>query len=57
MVLSEFEEKIVCDRLEGWELVEFLQIPIGDILTAAYDQDWITEENFDDLLDFVGLKG
>lgn len=56
MVLEEFEEQVVIDRLEGWELVEFLQIPIDQILLAAYQNDWITEENVDDVLELVGLK-
>lgn len=56
MVLEEFEEKVIEDRLEGWELVEFLQIPIDQILLAAYQNDWITEDNIDELLELVGLK-
>lgn len=44
------------DRLEGWELVEFLQIPIDEVLDAAIDNDWIDEDNIEDLLDFTGIK-
>lgn len=55
-MLNEFEEQAVMDRLEGWELVEFLQIPIEDILTAAHDYGWINEENISDLLEFTGMK-
>lgn len=55
-MLNEFEENSIIDRLEGWELVEFLQIPIEAILQAARDNDWIDEENIDDLLEFVGIK-
>lgn len=56
-MLKDFEQEAVNDRLEGWELVEFLQVPIEQVLIAALDNDWITEENLDDLLDFVGVKG
>lgn len=56
MVLEEFEEQVVIDRLEGWELVEFLQIPIDQILLAAYQNDWINEENVEDVLELVGLR-
>lgn len=56
-MLKDSEQEAITDRLEGWELVDFLQVPIEQILQAALDNDWITEENLDDLLDFVGLKG
>jgi hypothetical protein len=56
-MLTQYEQEAITDRLEGWELVEFLQVPIEQILLAALDNDWITEDNLDDLLDFVGLKG
>jgi hypothetical protein len=55
-VLKEFEESVITDRLEGWELVEFLQVPIEDVLRAALDNDWINEDNEEDILEFVGLK-
>lgn len=55
-MLNEFEETAIVDRLEGWELVEFLQVPVEAILAAARDNDWINEDNVDDLLEFVGLK-
>jgi hypothetical protein len=50
-------KEIICDRCEGWELVEFLQISIEDILLAAEENDWINDENYEDLMDFVGLRG
>jgi len=56
-MLKDFEQDAVIDRLEGWELVEFLQVPIEQVLIAALDNDWITEENLDDLLDLVRVKG
>lgn len=56
-MLEPFEEAGITDRLEGWELVEFLQIPIELILRAAIDNDWINADNEEDLLEFVGMKG
>lgn len=56
MALGEFEQDAIRDRLEGWELVEFLQIPIEQVLLAAIDNDWIDDENIEDLLDYVGVK-
>ena len=55
-MLEEFEWNAIADRLEGWELVEFLQIPIEKVLIAATDNDWIDDDNISDLLEFVGLK-
>lgn len=56
MQLEEFLQEAIKDRLEGWELVEFLQIPIEDILLAALDNDWINEDNVEEVLDFVGIN-
>ena len=56
MVLEEFVQDVIKDRLEGWELIEFLQIPIEQVLLAALDNDWIDEDNVYDLLEEVGLK-
>ena len=54
--LFPIEEQAIKDRLEGWELVEFLQVPIEKVLEAAIENDWIDEDNLADLLDFVGLR-
>lgn len=56
MNLEEFIQNAVQDRLEGWELVEFLQVPIELVLAAALENDWIDEENVEELLDFAGIK-
>lgn len=56
MTLGDFILDAIRDRLEGWELVEFLQIPIDEVLDAAIDNDWIDEDNIEDLLDFTGIK-
>lgn len=56
MVLEEFEQNVIIDRLEGWELVEFLQVPIEQILLAALENDWINEENVEDVLELAGLR-
>lgn len=50
------EEQAIKDRLEGWELVDFLQVPIEKVLEAAIENDWIDEDNLGDLLDFIGLR-
>jgi hypothetical protein len=55
-MLTQYEQEAITDRLEGWELVEFLQVSIEQILLAALDNDWINEDNLDDLLDFIGLR-
>lgn len=52
-MLRDYEQEAVIDRLEGWELVEFLQVPVEQVLIAALDNDWITEDNLDDLLDLL----
>lgn len=57
MVLEEFVVKAIEDRLEGWELIELLDLPIEQVLLAALENDWINEENVDDVLELVGLKG
>lgn len=56
MLLEEFEQDAIKDRLEGWELIEFLQVPIEQILLAALENDWIDEENIEDVREFVGIK-
>lgn len=56
MNLEEFIQNAVQDRLEGWELVEFLQIPIELVLEAALENDWINEDNLEEFLDFAGIK-
>jgi len=56
VVLEEFEQDAIKDRLEGWELVEFLQVPIEQVLLTALENDWIDDENVEDLLDFAGIK-
>lgn len=55
-MLKEVEQEIVKDRLEGWELVDFLQVSIEQVLLAALENDWITDDNVDDLLEFIGVK-
>lgn len=56
MTLTEEEFYAITDRLEGWELVEFLQINIEEVLASALDNDWINEDNVEDLMEFVGVK-
>ena len=56
MNMDDYVYNGITDRLEGWELVEFLQVPIKSVLDAAIDNDWITEDNVEDLLEFAGIK-
>lgn len=43
----------LADRLEAWELVDFLDIPIEDVLSAFEDK---IVENLEEVLDFAGIK-
>jgi len=55
-MLTQEELAAIADRLEGWELVEFLQVSIQDILSCALQDDWINEDNVEDVKEFVGLR-
>lgn len=44
--------KAILDRLEPWELVEFLQIPMTEIIDAFEE---LIEDKITDLQEFVGL--
>lgn len=54
--MSREEMEIIIDRLEGWELVEFLQVPIEEVLSTALENTWINSSNLDDVLELAGLK-
>jgi hypothetical protein len=56
VTLEEFEQDAIRDRLEGWELVEFLQVPIEQVLLVALENDWINDENIKDVQELVGLR-
>lgn len=45
--------KAIIDRLEPWELVEFLQIPMEEILEAFED---LIEDKIKDVQEFVGFS-
>lgn len=53
-MLSKEIKEILADRLEGWELVDFLQIDIDTVIDAFEDE---IEENLSDVLEFAGIKG
>jgi len=53
-MLNKELKNILADRLEGWELVDFLQIDIDTVIDAFEDE---IEENLDDVLEFAGIKG
>ena len=56
-MLKEYEKDALIDRLEGWELIDFLQVPIEQVLLAALENDWINSDNVEDLLEFAGVEG
>lgn len=45
-------KKIIADRLTAWELVEFLQIDVEDVI-ERYEDEII--ENLEEVKEFVGL--
>ena len=51
--LDKNTKNAIIDRLEGWELVDFLQIPIEAVIEAFESQ---ILENLEDVKDFVGLR-
>ena len=53
MLDKELKEALI-DRLEGWELVEFLQLDIRTIVEEFEDE---IEESLADVLEFAGIKG
>ena len=55
MKLDDEEWMAISDRLEGWELVEFLQVSITDILIAATEYDWLDNEKLEEVLELIGL--
>lgn len=46
-------KKLLIDRLEGWELCEFLQLSIEDVIEAFEDE---IIQNLDDVLELAGLR-
>jgi len=52
LVLDREVKKALVDRLEGWELIEFLQIPVDYIIDAFEDE---IIENLEDVLEFANL--
>jgi len=53
--MNEFQKAAVKDRLEGWELIEFLQIDIADVLDWLLDEEYINDDNIEDVLEFVDV--
>lgn len=48
--LDEDLQAAICDKLEGWELVEFLNLDIEDIVNA-FEEEIL--ENIEDVKDFI----
>jgi hypothetical protein len=49
-VLDNILKSAICDRLEGWELIEFLNIPIEDIV-ELFEEDIL--DNLEEVKDFI----
>jgi hypothetical protein len=54
-MLTDFEKDIVISRLEGWELIELLNVSIEEVLDIALSEYWINQENVSDLREALGL--
>lgn len=52
-MLNKELKNILADRLEGWELVDFLQIDIDTVIDAFEDE---IEENLADVLEFANIR-
>lgn len=52
MITKELKSALI-DRLEGWELVDFLSIDIEDVISSFEEQ---ILENIEDVREFIGLK-
>lgn len=55
-LLTDEQEDALKDALEGWELIELLNIPISDVLAAAIDNGWINEDNVEDVLSLARIS-
>ena len=55
MTIDPLLRQAILDGIEGYELVQFLDIPIEDVLFACLDNDWISEEQELELRDDLGL--
>ena len=53
-IVTDELKKAIADRLEGWELVDFLQISAEDVIEAFEDR---VIENLEDVKDFADLRG
>ena len=53
-MLSRDTKDRLADRLEGWELVDFLQIPVEEVIDAFEDT---IIQHLDDVNEFAGVKG
>ena len=56
MIIEEDVWLAITDRLEGWELVDFLQVPIEEIILSSLENDWINNDNIEDILELIGME-
>lgn len=52
-MLTKEQKAILADRLEAWELVEFLQIPVEDVIDIFEDN---IIEHFEDVSEYIDLR-
>lgn len=55
-MLTRFEKDAVIDRFDGWELVEFLDISIEDVLDWILSEDLLSLSAREELLEFIGYE-
>lgn len=53
MALDKETKAALIDRLEGWELAEFLDLTTEDII-EAYEEEIVL--NLEEVLEFAGIK-
>lgn len=51
--LSDLVKKAIIDRLEGWELIEFLQIDIETVVDTFEDE---ILDNITDVLELINME-
>ena len=53
--MNEFEQAACIDKLHGWELIDFLEVSIEDVLVFCLDSGHINDDNITELLQYIGV--
>lgn len=53
-MLDEDVKKALADRLESWEIVDFLEVDVYDVIELLEDQ---ILDKLNDVLEFAGIEG